>query len=110
MIFRDAHTLKVLRDTETPDYVPLYGAPWHLFHRVDLHTELKRMTTEPRPSTAAVAKINLATEVTDIDLEGNVMLADGSRLSKDLVVVADGVNVCVRPSLQMLLISADLMS
>lgn len=75
--------------------VARFGAPWFLFHRVDLHNELKRMATEPRPSTAAVAKIHLLAEVVDLDLDGTLTLADGRKLTKDLVVVADGVRVCL---------------
>lgn len=75
--------------------VARFGAPWFLFHRVDLHNQLKRMATEPRPSTAAVAKIHLLTEVVDLDLDGTLTLADGRKLTKDLVVVADGVRVCL---------------
>ena len=87
--------MQVLRDDVTPDYRPLYGAPWMLFHRVDLHNELKRMATEPRPSTASVAQIRLLSEAADIDLDGHMTLANGQRLKKDLVVVADGVRVGV---------------
>ena len=71
-----------------------FGAPWLLFHRVDLHNELKRLATEPRPSTAAVARIHLLAEVVDINLDGTLTLADGKKLTKDLIVVADGVKVC----------------
>jgi salicylate hydroxylase len=71
-----------------------FGAPWLLFHRVDLHNELKRMATEPRPSTKAVAKLNLLTEVVGVDLDGTVTLADRTQVKKDLVVVADGIRVC----------------
>ena len=53
------------------------------------------MATEPRPSTAAVAKIHLLTEVVDLDLDGNITLANGKQLKKDLVVVADGIRVCL---------------
>lgn len=51
------------------------------------------MATEPRPNTNAVAKINLLSEVADIDLEGTITLANGECVKKDLVVVADGVRV-----------------
>ena len=73
--------------------VARFGAPWLLFHRVDLHNELKRMATEPRPSTAAVAKIHLLTEVVDLDLDGNITLANSEKVKKDLVIVADGIRV-----------------
>lgn len=71
----------------------LYGAPWFLFHRVDLHQQLHRLATEPRPNTKAVAKINLSSEVVDINLDGTITHANGKRVKKDLIVVADGVRV-----------------
>lgn len=89
----DAHTLDVLNSVEAPDTRQRFGAPWFLFHRVDLHSQLKKLATEPRPSTKAVAKINLSSEVEDIDLEGTITLASGESVKKDLVVVADGVRV-----------------
>jgi hypothetical protein len=70
-----------------------YGSPWFLFHRVDLHKELMRLVSEPRPHTSATAKIHLLSEIVDLDLEGNLTMADGTRLNKDLVIVADGIRV-----------------
>ena len=89
----DAHTLQVLRSVETPDTKQLYGAPWFLFHRVDLHQQLHELATTPRPSTKAVAKLNLASEVADIDLNGTMTIGSGECVKKDLIVVADGVRV-----------------
>lgn len=89
----DGHSLKVLRQATSPDFEALYGAPYFLFHRVDLHTELKRMASEPRPNTSAVARIHLLSEVVNLDLDGSMTLADGRTLRKDLIVVADGIRV-----------------
>jgi salicylate hydroxylase len=73
--------------------VPKYGAPWYLYHRVDLHTELKRLATEPTCGSRP-AKINLSSEVVDVDCEkGTLTLANGSVHQKDLIVAADGVHV-----------------
>ncbi|KAK5050468.1 hypothetical protein LTR84_003749 [Exophiala bonariae] len=87
----DAHTLEILRIARTPDTVRLYGASYSLFHRVDLHQQLQKLATEPRPNTKYVAKINLSSEILDIDLDGTVILTSGERMKKDLIVVADGV-------------------
>ena len=74
--------------------VPKYGAPWYLYHRIDLHTELKRLAAEPTDSSRP-AKINLSSEVVDVDCEkGTLTLANGSVHQKDLIVAADGVHVC----------------
>ncbi|OQV00738.1 FAD binding domain-containing protein [Cladophialophora immunda] len=87
----DAHSLEVLRRVDIPDTRELYGAPWYLFHRVDLHQQLNKLATEPRLHTKAVAKLNLATGVADIDLDGTITLVRGDRVKKDLIIVADGV-------------------
>lgn len=91
----DGHTLDILRSVKLPDTTHLYGAPWFLFHRVDLHQQLKKLATEPRSNTKSVAKINLSSEIADIDLEGTITLASGESVKKDLIVVADGVRVSV---------------
>jgi 2-polyprenyl-6-methoxyphenol hydroxylase-like FAD-dependent oxidoreductase len=73
--------------------VPKYGAPWYLSHRVDVHTELKRLATEPIYG-SRTAKITLSSEVVDVDREkGTLTLANGSVHQKDLIVAADGVHV-----------------
>jgi salicylate hydroxylase len=82
----------------TPNTQKLYHSPWYLFHRVDLHNQLTRLATEPRPNTKAVAKLNLSSEVVDIDLEGNITLENATKIKKDLLVVSDGVRVrYIRP-------------
>ena len=71
----------------------MYGAPFLLFHRVDLHNELKKMALEPRPSTSRVAKLHLLSAVKDVELDGTMMLENGTKVHKDLIIVADGVHV-----------------
>ena len=64
-----------------------YGEPFWLYHRADLHTELRRLAEE------AGAKIQLGRGVADIDCKNGILtFADGSVESKDLVIAADGVN------------------
>ena len=82
-----------LKSAMTPDYSKLYGEPWLLYHRVDLHNELKRTATEPRPHTSNIASIELSAEVSDIDLDGHITFCDGRREKKDVIVVADGIRV-----------------
>jgi salicylate hydroxylase len=73
--------------------VPKYGAPWYLYHRIDLHTELKRLAIESTCDSQP-AKINLSSEVVDVDCEkGTLTLANGSVHRKDLIIAADGVHV-----------------
>ena len=92
----NGNTLQLLRRSDTPDWEKVYGAPFLLFHGVDLHNELKRMATKPRANTSSVARVKLFSEVTDIDLDGHMTLADGTTMVKDLIVVANGIGVRTR--------------
>jgi salicylate hydroxylase len=65
-----------------------------------LHSELKRLTLDPGPELEP-AKINLSSEVIDVDCEAGILtLKDGSKHQKDLIVAADGVHVNLNPSLE----------
>ncbi|EXJ87242.1 hypothetical protein A1O3_04201 [Capronia epimyces CBS 606.96] len=62
-----------------------FGTKWYFYHRVDMHRRLREMAE------AAGAIIRLGSQVMDVDPEtGLIDLKDGSRVQKDLVVVADG--------------------
>ncbi|KAL4938450.1 hypothetical protein BDV06DRAFT_231864 [Aspergillus oleicola] len=91
-IMASARSLEIEREIEFPDFTQLYGGPWLLAHRVDLHAELRRVATDP----AGIGKpteIVLKAEVVDYDAEtGLIILADGSEHRADLVVAADGVH------------------
>ena len=78
----------------------MYGHPWLLYHRADLHDEMKRMATQPRPHTSNIARINLLSEVSDINLDGDIFLADGRKVQKDVIIVADGIRVRLSPSIR----------
>jgi salicylate hydroxylase len=69
-----------------------YGAEPYLLHRVDLHNGMKELALEGNGTN--VAKLNLSSEVVDLDCEsGTLTLANGEKFQKDLIVVADGVHV-----------------
>ncbi|KAF4207619.1 hypothetical protein CNMCM8927_002696 [Aspergillus lentulus] len=73
-------------------FVKTYGAPWYLAHRVDLHSELRRLATTSHAPGFPV-EIILRSEVVGFDAEnGSITLADGSIHRADLVVAADGVH------------------
>ena len=73
--------------------VQQYGFPVFNFHRVDLHDLLRNAATGPdRQGTPA--KINLGCKVANIDCqEGLIVLEDGQTVTKDLIVIADGIKV-----------------
>ena len=75
--------------------VEKYGAPWYFIHRVDLHSELKRLAQQST-SDSEGATIRLSSEVLSVDhVTGKLSLADGSTETTDLIVAADGVHVSV---------------
>jgi salicylate hydroxylase len=70
------------------DLVARFGTPWYFIHRVDLHTELKRLAQN------LAVNIRLGSEVRHVDCDTGILtLANGQSLHKDLVVAADGVHV-----------------
>lgn len=65
-----------------------FGNKWYFYHRVDMHRHLREMAE------SAGAVIRLGAQVMDVDPETGVIdLKDGSRVQKDLVLVADGQHV-----------------
>ncbi|RHZ63413.1 putative salicylate hydroxylase [Aspergillus thermomutatus] len=73
-------------------FAETYGAPWYLAHRVDLHSELRRLATT-LDAPGMPVEIMLRSEVVSFDAEnGSVTLSDGSIHRADLVVAADGVH------------------
>lgn len=69
-----------------------YGAPWFFSHRVDLHTELKRLATGPEGSGVPV-QVHLSSEVVEfVPGAGLVRLSNGQTISGDLVIAADGIH------------------
>ncbi|KAF9895153.1 hypothetical protein FE257_000055 [Aspergillus nanangensis] len=86
------NTLETKQDVEYPDFLQLYGGHWLVAHRVDLHSELKRLATDP-DGPGKPAELVLRSEVINYDSEaGSITLADGSIHHGDLVVAADGVH------------------
>ncbi|MCJ1403882.1 hypothetical protein MMC11_007105 [Xylographa trunciseda] len=93
-----------------------FGAAVWAVHRVDLHTELLRLATSETIGTggsAGVATTNgingaeassttkpvvlrLSAQVVSASAEGEVLLADGSRHTADLIVAADGLHSVLR--------------
>lgn len=97
-------TLELKTYFEFPDNIELHGAEWYMFHRADLHNELRRLaelpSTEFGEGYGPPAKIWLDSEVTsETDIENGVIcLKSGGKLKKDLIIAADGVHVCFLPT------------
>ena len=67
-----------------------YGNEWYFYHRVDMHKQLRTMA-EDTELEGTPSKIHLGCQVVDVDIEeGIIVLKDGKKIQKDLVIVADG--------------------
>ncbi|PQE26387.1 salicylate hydroxylase protein [Rutstroemia sp. NJR-2017a BBW] len=90
-IFASAHDLKTF-DEQFFDHIEReYGAKFYYSHRVDLHEELMKLATEE--GEGIPARVRNRAEVVKYNTEaGTVTLKDGSTLSADLIIGADGVH------------------
>ncbi|GKT44842.1 FAD-dependent urate hydroxylase [Colletotrichum spaethianum] len=77
------------------DYTSTYGAHWYLFHRVDLHSELRKLATEATATRSQIARLHLGTSVSGVDENGTIRFEDGTSVQKDIVIAADGIRVGV---------------
>ena len=66
-----------------------FGHAFNAFHRVDLHNGLRDLA-----QAQASVDIILGSDVEAVDCEkGNLIMADGAKIRKDLLVLADGIKV-----------------
>ena len=89
----NATTMTQVWSTELTDVEKNYGTPFEVYHRVDLHQELRRLAQDEhlpgKPSRITLGKLAI-----DLDCSnGIVKFEDGSKIQKDLVIVAAGVKV-----------------
>ncbi|KAI0167936.1 hypothetical protein BJ166DRAFT_244034 [Pestalotiopsis sp. NC0098] len=94
----DAHTLDEAFTDDLADVRRRFGAKMAFYHRVDLHNSLRELAESPDeqlPGGGAArppAAIRLGCAVVDVDCDAGVLvLADGTRVAKDLLVIADGI-------------------
>ncbi|KAJ0354952.1 hypothetical protein COL154_011569 [Colletotrichum chrysophilum] len=101
-------TLDLVHSLELGVIANEYGSPWYFAHRVDLHQELKRMATAADGGPPLTIKLRsevtsyvsdaiwpeYATSIlTSQDPENAAIgLSDGTTITSDLVVVADGIH------------------
>ncbi|GKT91308.1 salicylate hydroxylase [Colletotrichum tofieldiae] len=94
ILYSDPSNLDAKKVIPWTDFTPKYGAPWYFFHRVDLHSELRKMATEPTATRSQTARIHLGTSVSRVDENGTIHFEDGTSIQKDVVIAADGIRVC----------------
>ncbi|KAI1281428.1 FAD/NAD(P)-binding domain-containing protein [Xylaria sp. FL0933] len=101
-----AGDLGTVFESRYEDIETVMGSPSLSFHRVDLHNGLRALATEDgamdsgargegedgsRGGRGTPVVIHLGCEVRGVDCDnGILMLADGTRVQKDLVIIADG--------------------
>ncbi|KAM0322529.1 hypothetical protein ACHAQA_009376 [Verticillium albo-atrum] len=91
----DGTTMKENYRGRYDNFASKFHAPWYSAHRVDLHSELKRLALEPLED-AAPAILHLASPVVWVDCEAALLkLQDGTEVRKDLIVGADGLHSLV---------------
>ena len=86
-----ADNLESIRISDYSRDKNMFGAPWMIWHRADLHAELRLLATDERNEVGAPAVINLGVPVVDVTESGMVRLLDGRSVQKELIVVANGV-------------------
>ncbi|KAK0657328.1 hypothetical protein B0T16DRAFT_425591 [Cercophora newfieldiana] len=65
--------------------------PWHLVHRVNLHHRLKQLATS-ETGVGTPATLHTASKIVALDPEcGSLTLQDGSTVTGDLIIGADGI-------------------
>jgi 2-polyprenyl-6-methoxyphenol hydroxylase-like FAD-dependent oxidoreductase len=86
----DSKSLDVKHQDSFEKMEERYGCKWWSVHRVDLHSELKKLATCTE-GVGRPVEIRLGVRVVGLDVEtGVVRLEDGMSVTADLVVVADG--------------------
>lgn len=101
--FRIYGTDGVLQKT-IPLSTSKYGADRVVYHRQDLHSALKAHALDAELGNV---EIRVSSRVVDCDIDvGDVILADGTRLSADLIIGADGIKSTIREAVTGLKMSA----
>jgi hypothetical protein len=96
--FINGHTLAAIFSDSLAGCTERYGHPIYHYHRVDLHKALMELAQNPSSrgfdGSGKPVVIRLAAKVVGIKpLEATLTLEDGLRIQKDLLVIADGINV-----------------
>jgi len=84
--------LKTMHEYQHADAVEKYGAPSVFSHRVDLHEALKSMALNEVGDGVPVELVTKASVASYDPRAGAITLEDGSVLTADLIVAADGVH------------------
>lgn len=82
-----------LKDMDLRGMNAQWQHPWHLSHRVNLHEKLKTVATGEE-GVGTPAKLHTSSKIVSVDAEkGQVSLADGTTVTGDVILGADGIYV-----------------
>ena len=84
------HTGEVFSKEDRKASAHKWQNQWFLTSRIELHSELLRLATSP-DGEGEPAKIQTSCGVMSVDVDGSVVLSDGSSVAADVVIGADGV-------------------
>lgn len=78
------------------DYKEKFGVPYYNFHRIDLHTELKK-TAIGNTIPGEPCELHLNHKAIDVDTEaGEVTFENGVKITADMIIAADGIRSQIR--------------
>lgn len=81
---------EIMKDVDCTVPNKMWQHPWLLSHRVNLHEKLKTLATSPE-GVGTPAKLHTSSKVTRFDPEqGEVSLEDGTTVTGDVILGADG--------------------
>jgi salicylate hydroxylase len=98
LVMRDWKTGKIAGEAPTGDFKKKFGSDYYGCVRVDLHDQLKKEATQrDGPGRAALLKTGWrCTGVNEV--QGEATFENGEKVTADLIIGADGVNVGVMKS------------
>ncbi|KAI7789009.1 fad binding domain protein [Diaporthe eres] len=80
-----------LKDMDLRGMNAQWQHPWHLSHRINLHEKLKKVATAEE-GVGTPARLHTSSKIVSVDAEkGQVSLADGTTVTGDVILGADGI-------------------
>lgn len=93
MVWHDWHGGQITSQYPFGDYKGKFGTHYYSFHRMDIHSELKKTATS-EDGQGPPAKLLLNHKAIDVNAEsGWVKFENGLEINVDLVIAADGIRV-----------------
>lgn len=87
------HTGELVMDVDVSDSDKMWQHPWQFSHRVKLHEKLKSLAIE-EDGVGTPVKLHNSSKIVNLDpAKGEVQLADGTTVTGDVVLGADGIYV-----------------